>query len=420
MLNSADRGGGAERLAMTVLDGFEALGTETWLAVGTKRTDHPRVVRLDASPFVDYSRDQSPRRLAALKLRRRVTRSLGLEDFEHPWSRRVLEMAGSPPDVVLCDNLHGGWFDLRALPALSRSRPLVLRLADSWPFTGHCACPLGCGRWETGCGRCPDLEIPPAIRRDVTRLNWRRKRHAFSGSRLFLAAPSRWLLERASRSLLAPAIAEARVIPGAVDLDVFNPGDRNGTGEARRLLYVSHGGADNPYKDFATIREAVARLRGPVELTVVGGAKAATERLGENRVIRHLPYVDSAPELATLYRSADVYVHAAPEESFCLTAAEALACGTPVVAAAAGGVREVVEHGHTGFVSDPGDPRALADALGRLRHEPQLRARMGAAGVAVARRRFDGERVVAELHAWCSEIAQREGARQPAAAGAKP
>lgn len=420
MLNTADRGGGAERLAMTVLDGFEALGTETWLAVGAKRTDHPRVVQLDASPFVDYSREQSPRRLAALRLRRRITNSLGLEDFEHPWSRRVLEMAGSPPDLVVCDNLHGGWFDVRALPALSRSRPVVLRLADSWPFTGHCACPLGCGRWETGCGKCPDLEIPPAIERDLTRLNWRRKRRAFSGSRLFLVAPSRWLLERATRSLLAPAIAEARVIPGAVDLDVFNPGGRNGRGDGRRLLYVSHGGADNPFKDFGTIREAVSRLRAPVELVVVGGAKEASERLGENRLIRHLPYVDSPAELASLYRDADVYVHAAPEESFCLTAAEALACGTPVVAAAGGGVREVVDHGRTGLVTAPGDPGALADALARLMDQPELRARMAAAGVAAARQRFDEKRIVADLHAWCVQIAEREATRQPAAAGSNP
>ncbi len=420
MLNTADRGGGAERLAMTALDGFEALGTETWLAVGTKRTDHPRVVSLDASPFVDYSRDQSPRRLAALRLRRRITRSIGLEDFEHPWSRRVLEMAGSPPDLVLCDNLHGGWFDIRALPALSRSRPLVLRLADSWPFTGHCAAPLGCDRWETGCGSCPDLEIPPAIQRDLTRLNWRRKRRAFSGSRLFLVAPSRWLLERARRSLLAPAIADARVIPGAVDLDVFNPAARNGGGDGRRLLYVSHGGADNPYKDFGTIREAVSRLPGPVELVVVGGAKEVGERLGENRLIRHLPYVDSSSALASLYRDADIYVHAAPEESFCLTAAEALACGTPVVAAAEGGVREVVEHGRTGFVTAPGDPGGLAHALARVMDQPELRARMAAAGVAAARQRFDERQMVADLHAWCAQIAEREAARQPAAAGSKP
>ncbi|HEY1358357.1 MAG TPA: glycosyltransferase [Thermoleophilaceae bacterium] len=420
MLNTADRGGGAERLAMSVLEGFEALGTETWLAVGAKRTDHPRVVRLDASPYVDYSRDQSPRRLAALRVRRRLTRSLGLEDFEHPWSRRVLEMAGSPPDLVVCDNLHGGWFDVRALPALSRSRPLVLRLADSWPFTGHCACPLGCGRWETGCGSCPDLDIPPAIEHDLTRLNWQRKRRVFSSSRLFIVAPSRWLLERAKRSLLAPAIAEARVIPGAVDLGVFEPGDRNGGGDGRRLLYVSHGGADNPYKDFATIREAFSRLQGPAELVVVGGAKEASERVGENRLIRHLPYVDSPAELASLYRDADIYVHAAPEESFCLTAAEALACGTPVVAAAGGGVREVVEHGRTGFVTDPGDSRALADALGRLMDRPELRAQMAAAGVAAARERFDARGVVADLHAWCARIAEREAARQPVAAGSKP
>src|SRR5215813_3137466 len=179
IVNTSDAGGGAERVSMDLLDGFESLGTEAWLAVADKRTDHPRVVSIYTSPHVDYS-PAHPIRRAHLRTRRRVDRRLGLEDFNHPYTRHVLDLTGSAPDVLLCNNLHGGYFDLRQLPQLSRRVPIVLRLADSWNLTGHCAVPGSCDRWRSGCGRCPDLAAPPAIARDATRINWRRKRRIYA------------------------------------------------------------------------------------------------------------------------------------------------------------------------------------------------------------------------------------------------
>ena len=323
-------------------------------------------------------------------------------------------MAGPPsPDLVFLGNLHGDYFDLRVLPELSRQVPVVLRLADSWIFTGHCASTLGCGRWEKGCGSCPDLQIPPAIARDATRLNWLRKRAILSRARLSVVSPSRWQLERARRSLLGPAIEEARVVPNGVDLDVFTPAgdaaDRQALGVspgAALLVFVCNLGATNRYKDLTTIRDAVAGLSregAAIELMVVGHA-APLERLGPAARIRHVPYVDDPSRLAALYRAADLYVHSAREETFSLTSAEALACGTPVVAAATGGLAEVVEHGKTGMLVSPGQSADLASALRSLLEDAGRRERMGHAAAAVARSRFDRDRMVEELHAFCSQV----------------
>ncbi len=66
--------------------------------------------------------------------------------------------------------------------------------------------------------------------------------------------------------------------------------------------------------------------------------------------------------LSTYYRAADVCVVPSRSESFGLVALEAAACGTPVVAAAVGGLTTLVEDGHTGLVVDPSTPEAFADA----------------------------------------------------------
>jgi glycosyltransferase involved in cell wall biosynthesis len=351
-------------------------------------------------------------------VRRQLGARLGLEDFDHPYSRYLLQLTGSIPDLVLCHNLHGGFFDIRWLPELTHRIPVVLRLSDSWLFSGHCACPRGCPRWETGCGSCPDLSIPPAVQRDATALNWRRKRRILAASRVFVAAPSRWLMDRARRSLLGPSIEGARVVPNGIELDVFAPGSQSAArrrlgipANHRALLFVATSGRDNPYKDFATIRSAVARLSEesagtPVELLVVGN-QGPDEWLGGGGRVRHLPYCASPSLLAEHYRAADLYVHAAPEESFGLTVAEALACGTPVVAAAGGGISEVIDDGRTGLLVAPGRPDALAVAIRGLLEDPARREHMGVAAARSARPRLGRDRMVAALHAWCEEVAER-------------
>lgn len=415
VVNTSDKAGGAERSARAILDGFAALGTDARLAVGVKLTDDPRVIPLAASPHIDHREDTHASRPAIAATRRRAERWLGMEDFNHPHSRRVLEIAGAKPDLLLLMNLHGGYFDLRILPQLSHQVPVVARLCDSWLFTGHCASAMGCSRWETGCGTCPDLAIPPAVTRDATRLNWHRKRRILSACRLAVTTPSHWLMERAQRSILAPAIVSSKVVPNGLDLDVFGPGSRRRARleleldpDARILLFVAHEGRANPFKDFSTLRAAVELLGGRdqdakrLELLVVG-REGPLEILGGGVRIRHLSSRD-ARELVQLYRAADLYVHAAQEETFCNAAAEALACGIPVVAACAGGIRELVEHQRTGLHVTPGRPHELAETLRTLLWDASTRKRMGRAAATSARARFDGTRNIAEMHAWCARV----------------
>jgi D-inositol-3-phosphate glycosyltransferase len=83
--------------------------------------------------------------------------------------------------------------------------------------------------------------------------------------------------------------------------------------------------------------------------------------------------------VAAWIQAADVVAVPSRREPLGLAAAEALACGKPVVASSVGGLREIVVEGVNGLVIPPGDPPALAAALDRLRDE-ELRARLGAAG----------------------------------------
>lgn len=104
----------------------------------------------------------------------------------------------------------------------------------------------------------------------------------------------------------------------------------------------------------------------------------------------HLP----AEELAGCYRGCDIFCVPSNYESFGLIFVEAMAHGKPVVACSGGGIPEVVAHGHTGFLSEPRDPAALAANLRLLCRDAALRRSMGQEARRDVLARFSRERMV--------------------------
>jgi glycosyltransferase involved in cell wall biosynthesis len=83
-----------------------------------------------------------------------------------------------------------------------------------------------------------------------------------------------------------------------------------------------------------------------------------------------IPYVSDARKMAQLYRSANVFLHTAKAEAFGKTVTEAMACGTPVVASATGGLVEQVIDGQTGFLFPSSDSEALAQSALKILNLP--------------------------------------------------
>ena len=400
-ISTADRGGGAEAVALSLQRGLRARGHEAWLAVGYRRTDEQGVVEIGGSG--------SRRRRALTDPGVLLDVARGHEDFRFPASRRVLDLVPAMPDVVHVHNLHGGYFDLRALPDLGRRAPIVATLHDAWLLTGHCAHPLDSDGWLRGCGNCPHLDTYPALHRDGTAFNLARKRSIYEGLELAVVTPSRRLMDMVERSILAPAVVRREVIPNGVDLERFAPGDR---ARARRelsvapdvplLVFAAQGGRANEFKDFPTLRAALARLESPVVAVALGDPTADEERVGQAR----LRAVGSVPPeaVARWLQAADLYVHPSRADTFPNGVLEALACGTPIVASRVGGIPEQVRN-ETGILVEPGDPAALAAAIESLLADPSRRERMSAAAAEDARARFSVDRQIDAYLALHVELA---------------
>lgn len=342
----------------------------------------------------------------------------GYEDFDFPGTRHLFEQIPFVPDVLHLHNLHGDFFDLRELPWLSKKVPTMITLHDAWLLAGHCAHSFACDRWRLGCGCCPDLNIPPALRYDGSACNWQRKRDIYQHSRLSIVCPSQWLADKVNQSILVQGVERLRVIPNGVDTSKFRPGDktaaRNRLGwpqDAFIVIFAANGVRQSIWKDYPTMREAI-RLTGekavfrPVHFFAIG-EPAPAEQVGAAR-IEFIPYCDS---LAAYYQAADVYLHAAKADTFPTVIIEALACGTPVVATAIGGIPEQILDGVTGFLVPAGDAPALAERLSQLAQFPEQVRVMGLAASRDAVDRFSLERMVCEYKRLYQELVEQKSGK---------
>nr|WP_199789145.1 glycosyltransferase family 4 protein [Streptomyces sp. SID8377] len=164
---------------------------------------------------------------------------------------------------------------------------------------------------------------------------------------------------------------------------------------------VTTSSADVPLKGLVHLVEALAKLRTEhpdAHLVVVGKraddgpVAAAIERYGLGGAVDFVKGI-SDEELVDLVRGAQVACVPSLYEGFSLPAAEAMATGTPLVATTGGAIPEVAgPDGETCLAVPPGDPGALATALGRLLRDSELRRRLGLAGRERVLARFTWER----------------------------
>ena len=441
-VNTTDANGGAAEFTWSLFQAFQARGHHAWLAAGHQHTDDPNVLPLPNDEYrnrwallwisaAQFLVPPASRVWGAGRFRywlpwigqpRRILEiQQGREDFDFPATRQIPNLFPEKPDIIHCHNLHGGYFDLRFLPELSREVPVVLSLHDAWLLSGHCAHSFDCERWKTGCGECPDLAAYPSVPRDATRFNWQRKKEIYRQCRLYVTTACRWLMQKVEESILAPAIVESRIISYGVDLSIFHPGDK---WEARRILgipkgskvlfFVGHGVRQNIWKDYQTLRAAIVRMAERLEeeriLFIVLGEEAPTERMDETE-IRFIPSRQSREDLVRYYQASDAYIHAARVDTFPLAILEALACGTPVVATGVGGIPEQVKdmekfgaNEGTGILIPGGDAEGMAEGIERLLKNEVLQGRLGENAARDAQKRFDLNRQADDYLTWYGEL----------------
>lgn len=301
-----------------------------------------------------------------------LRRFLGMQfDWAYLQTIRIIKiLKREQPDVVHLQCINGNNINIyMLLRFLAKNRIKTLyTLHAEFPYTGGCGNAVTCERWKSGCGSCPNLKATQSFWLDGTHRTWEKQGKSyqlFDKHLLHFTAVSPWLLGRAEESPLLKGFTKSVVMNG-VDTDVFN---YKGMGKAwkqelhisdneKLLLHVTAGFFPHQVnlKGGRFIIELAERLKGTPIKIVVAANYGDGNNLPENVI--YIGRTKTQDALASLYREADLMIITSSNETFGMTVAESLCCGTPVVGFKAGGPESIALPSYSEFV-DYGDVDAL-------------------------------------------------------------
>ena len=284
----------------------------------------------------------------------------------NPLNKRLIHDA----DIIHLDWIANSFVDLSKLNSIDK--PLFWTLHDVWPVTGGCHCNLGCKKWETGCGNCPQLNSN--AKKDASSIFWEDKKTKISDLKnLHLISPSNWLAEMARRSPILKNFP-IKVIPNSLDTEIFKPKNKS---DCKKLYHLNPQdkiilfGAANAiktwYKGFDLLLEALFILKEKANesfhLVIFGAKEEEVEKQEIPIPFTNLGFINDELTLSTIYNLADVFVGPSRQDNFPNTFVEATSCGIPGVGFDVGGIPEIIDHKRNGYIAKSFDTNDLANGI---------------------------------------------------------
>lgn len=283
------------------------------------------------------------------------------------------EINASDADVV---NLHwvtDGFLSIEEIGKITK--PIVWSMYDLWPVSGteHYQATGTSERRHTGYTKTNRPADESRI--DIDRNAFKRKQKNWQP--IHMVPASTWLENQTNNSALARSWPITR-ISHVIDTQAFAPQNKN---EARNtldlpegvplVLFLASAGVHDHRKGWDLLEAALEEVQKTipnVEVVIVG---PKDEAFTSNLKIHWYGFANSTEELATLYNAADVTAVPSREDNMPLTAMEAQSCGRAVVAFNIGGLPDIVEHHHTGYLAREADSHDLAIGLTQALEDAQ-------------------------------------------------
>jgi len=363
LINTSDAGGGAAAACMRLLKALATDNVDVHLLVNQKHTDEYRVesaagntlsrLKSDANfyyerlPFILFHEKDKTVRFAF------STANAGTDISDN----HLIADA----DLLHLHWTNSGFLSIKNLKQITGlKKPVVWTLHDMWAFTGGCHYSGTCDHFLKECGNCPMLK--DASTNDISRKGWLRKKQLYNNvDNLVFVTCSKWLAGIARKSPLLKAF-RIEAIPNPIDTDIFAPQNkvearkRWGIDDTSKVILFGAANIMHTRKGVAYLVEALALLKtGQPEMTnievVIFGKNKGFDVSQIPFKVNQLGVINSQSQLAEIYNLADVYVLPSLEDNLPNMVMEALACGTPVVAFDTGGIPEMVEHEHNGYLA---------------------------------------------------------------------
>ena len=311
--------------------------------------------------------------IVSSKLFRNINKTRGM--YSYPLTGAGLskhKMVRAADVIYLHFVAHSSLLSLNEIERILKlGKPVVFITRDMWPITGGCHSFLNCERYTTHCFPCPVFNEKNQILK-FSKLQQKSKLRIYNKySNLFFIGISNWTMD-AIRKASVSNKSSVITIHNCIDTTIFKPVSKS---EARKILnlpqneiLIGFGARDvnNPLKGGSYLKEALSKIKSTENLIfsiVTFGTNNSEISFIDNVPQYNLGQLKDRCSMALFYNAVDVYVNPTLAEAFGNTAAESLACGTPVVGFKVGGLIDIVDHDLNGYLANEEDVNDLIKGI---------------------------------------------------------
>ena len=320
------------------------------------------------------------------------------------WIRGLLRarLRELKPDVIQVHSLHVAGWDFEILACCQEFAPVIYTMHDFWHTTARCMFPYECTQFESGCtATCPTASEHPRLHPAEIHGEWLRRRRIVSHSRrLKGVAVSEYIRCETLRG--AWRGADVQVIRNGLNLSQdFRPvssveaREQLGLPRDRPVFLIAALSLEDRRKGFSLLLEALQSIPSK-EYSILAFGNDNIEALSKQPNFHHLGYLSLESEKRVAYSAADWTVVPSLADNLPMVAVESIACGTPVITFAVGGLPEVVIPGRSGILAGLPSVSSLAGALSQALQQSPTTDSFRASCRAVAEEFFDSRRAANE------------------------
>ena len=288
--------------------------------------------------------------------------------FSYFSTRRLIKyIERFKPDLIHIHELHAYFVNIEQLVQYIKRKkiPLVWTFHCEYMYTGKCGHAYECTKFQEECGKCPAVrEYPKSLLIDRTKAMLKKKRQMLSDLDFTIVTPSNWSKSRVGLSFLKNK--KIKTIFNGIDTNTFYPRNveeqKKNIGinsDTKVVLFVSPNVFDEN-KGYQWIEQLATTMQDKDVLFLVVGKGTILKEYPSN--IKFVGSISDKNVLAIYYTLADAFLLCSKRETYSLTCAEALCCGTPVVGYECGAPETVFAGENARFVSY-GDLGKLKEAL---------------------------------------------------------
>jgi glycosyltransferase involved in cell wall biosynthesis len=361
IINTSERIGGAAIAANRLMDALRNNGIQAKMLVRDKQTDNITVIGLKKSLWSIWQFVWE--RIVIWKANHFKQHNLFAVDIANTGTDITTYPEFKEADIIHLHWVNQGMLSLKDLKKILQSgKPIVWTMHDMWPCTGICQHARECDKYHKECHHCPYLYNGGA-KKDLSHQTFKKKKELYQLSPITFITCSQWLKERAGQSALLEQHPIVH-IPNPIKTNLFTPRNKvearqkcNLPTDKKLILFGSvkitdkRKGIDYFIESCKILAEKHPELVNNLGVAVYGKESEQLKSLVPFQVYA-LDYISHEKELVNVYNAVDLYVTPSLEENLPNTIMEAMACGIPCVGFNVGGIPEMIDHLHNGYVAD--------------------------------------------------------------------